>query len=567
MKPKRTKASKKEGIYTDIKKSISENLEDRINAWESIKKDTSCIENEISILKKQLLQIPNNAENRSRRADLRIRIEDAKERIKGMVNETDQIEYIGCIAKVVMDSYKIKQDPTRGKNIDKETHQEVRVISAMGPMRPRTKKKKMHQAKGNVVITKSMSLFAAEDDGSDGESMEECKRLAQLTHEIPVDQSDFEYCPSCPGKIIMEFVEKPPTISCPRCGLSRDDIDITSSAVHDKETPVHIPFTYRPKQHFESWINRVTGRTRYVIPDDIKAPIFIEVHNMRIEDLDLITWDVIDRILRKLAKKVSDKFNAYYQHVYQITNIIRGSAILNLSPAQKQDLLDMFDVIYESWERNKDPDRSNFMSNAFVLQMCFSILGYPDQVIGMFNMLKGSDNLKDYDRICKLICEENGWNWEKVQSSVLANAKYVGDHNILDLIPVEDDDDNPFLEDDKPFIPTPVNIVKSPAVKLPAGFIKPSVNLVKLPVGFIKSVSLVVKTEPIVHQMVGQKRTAGSICKEPALKKQGVSNINNMPVVKPVASKKSATQKGFKMGKFPPPPQRSIFDVLQHATI
>jgi hypothetical protein len=458
-------------------------------------------------------------------------------------------------------------------------------------------------------------------DDSDGETMGECKKLAQLNHEIPLDQSDFQHCPVCPGKIIMEYVEKPPGISCPRCGISRDVIDITSAAVHDKETPVHIPFTYKPKQHFEAWINRVTGRTRYIIAEEILAHIYIEMYNMRITNLDNVTWDVVDRILRKLAKKVSKKFNEYYQHVYQITNIIRGYSILKLSSSQKQDLLDMFDVIYESWERNKDPDRSNFMSNAFVLQMCFSILGYPDQVIGMFNMLKGSENLKDYDRICKLICEENEWNWERVQSSVLANAKYVGEHNILDLIPVEDDDDNPFLDfKPKPAVKltTPNPAVKSttpnPAVKLTTPIsVKFTIPVAKStttpkPASTTNNNSLtVIKPEPVDGvPKVGQKRPAET-CKTLPTKKQatellignnlknGVSNntpkidisiIGNVPKVgqKRLAepcisqpSKKQATElslpKGHskigeqkfgkgKMGKFQPPPPRSTFETF-----
>jgi hypothetical protein len=400
--------------------------------------------------------------------------------------------------------------------------------------------------------------------------MEECKRLAQLTHEIPVDQTDFEYCPACPGKVVLEFIEKPPSVSCPKCGLARDEIDITSAAVHDKETPVHIPFTYRPKQHFEAWINRVTGKTRYVIPKDILAEIFIEINNMRIFDLDAVTWDVIDRILRKLAKKVHPRFNQYYQHVYQITNIIRGQPILSLSSAQKQDLLDMFDVIYESWERNKDPNRSNFMSNGFVLQMCFSILGYPEQAIGMFNMLKGPGNLKDYDRICKLICEENEWNWEKVQSSVLANAKYMGEHNILDLIPVDndDDDDNPFLDKPEPSVTNtklPPTVFKPPVLIIPKPLTQPTVKPLAQPVKppVQPAVKPVVKPQSAQPTIILPKPTA--TLKLPSVvpitgQKRPLETLKKPVVVKGETKK---TARGFKMGKFLPPPQRSIFEVLQ----
>src|SRR5690606_39252574 len=98
----------------------------------------------------------------------------------------------------------------------------------------------------------------------------------------------------------------------------------------------------------------------------------------------------------------------------------------------------------ECWERNKSPGRSNFMANAFVLQICFVILGYPDQVIAMFNMLKCPDNQKDYDKFVKILCNENDWDWERVQSSVLANAKFGmnGNMNILNVLEFEEDDDD-----------------------------------------------------------------------------------------------------------------------------
>jgi hypothetical protein len=50
--------------------------------------------------------------------------------------------------------------------------------------------------------------------------MNEVYKLLPLSQDsqVPIDISEFEYCPSCPGKIIMEFIEKPPTLCCPQCG-------------------------------------------------------------------------------------------------------------------------------------------------------------------------------------------------------------------------------------------------------------------------------------------------------------------------------------------------------------
>jgi hypothetical protein len=114
--------------------------------------------------------------------------------------------------------------------------------------------------------------------------VDHCKRLAQEMGEIPLDVSEFENCPRCPNQIIMEYIEKPPSYCCPMCGLCRDTLDVNSALVHDKvtyldldsdvqETPIHVPFTYRPKQHFMSWIRRVTGELNYVIPPKVRDKV------------------------------------------------------------------------------------------------------------------------------------------------------------------------------------------------------------------------------------------------------------------------------------------------------
>lgn len=132
----------------------------------------------------------------------------------------------------------------------------------------------------------------------------------------------------------MEFIEKPPSQLCLRCGLSVDSWDVTSTTVHDKETPVHMPFTYKPKQHFLNWLKRLQGKLRSPIPPDVIDRIYLELDKRRIHEVQKVTWHLVDNILRILSKRVDKHFTDYYPHVYQITNIIRGAPVLTLSDAQ-----------------------------------------------------------------------------------------------------------------------------------------------------------------------------------------------------------------------------------------
>jgi len=188
--------------------------------------------------------------------------------------------------------------------------------------------------------------------------------------------------------------------------------------VHDKELPSNNAFHYNPKQHFKSWIYRVTEKTKYNIPDWVINRIYTELYIAKVYDLNEVSYHRVNDILRRVAK-TEKQFTPYFQHVYQITGMIRGKPLLTLSEGEEQKLLDMFDTIHESWERHKSvmrPERSNFMANLKILQMCFRILKYPENVIHMFSDLKGTDNSRDYDRICEIICAENGWKFESFLS-------------------------------------------------------------------------------------------------------------------------------------------------------
>lgn len=282
-----------------------------------------------------------------------------------------------------------------------------------------------------MVKSKNIESFISSKSVEGENQIDYGKRLAQLLGDMPIDISEFEYCPSCPDKIVLEFIEKPPSLCCPTCGISKTAIDINSSVIHDKEMPVHTPYTYRPRQHFINWIKRITGESNVPIEQEIIDKILDELSRRRIKDVNLVTWELINEILRKLTKKVDTKYNHYYQQAHQITNIIRGAPILTLSDARKEKLMEMFDIIYEGWERHKSDESSNFMGSAFVLQMCFRILGYPETHIHMFNMPKGADNGKEYDRICEIICKEN--NWPFMKSSAITDSKYSGEKSIIDF--------------------------------------------------------------------------------------------------------------------------------------
>lgn len=422
-----------ETLKIDYKKSLADNLKEKLPQWEEIQGQIETKKKQLKFWKEELTHlIPQNVNDRLQMANIRNQMELAEREIYALSRKSDSITFLCCMAKVVRETNTTNTcnqeipilNSIEGKN-------EKTILSVVGPIRTRIKRKKSNKpASGNkttLVSTKTIENYISSN--SQSIELEQSRKFAHLTGELLLDVQEFEHCPSCqPQKVQLEYIDRHPSLVCPRCGLSKDTLDVTSSLVFDKVQTVHIPFTYRPKQHFISWIKRITGDLNYPVEPAVLDTIYIELNNRRITDVNHVTWEVVDSILRKLAKTSDKKMNEYYQHVYQITNIIRGEPILVLSEAEKEKLYEMFDIIYTGWERYKTDERCNFMSNGFVLQMCFRILNYPEQVINMFNTMKGTENVKEYDRICELICKDN--DWPIVSSSSLSDLKYTSGKNL-----------------------------------------------------------------------------------------------------------------------------------------
>lgn len=372
---RRTPSEDKYRITTDPLKSLDDNVDSRFKHWEQVEHEAQRLEKQLAELQCALDAIPNTPEGRPKRADVRVRMVDLKRELDRLMRYNDQVEFFSCLASVLKtEEGSVHESQEPAPSTEEVPYKSMSLLfsyvapfshtytyipqvrlSVTAPLKQRMRKKKNRArcSSVNMVTARSIVKLVGIKSGSKRKAVD-CKRLGQLLREIPVDTAELEYCPSCPFKVALEHIEKPPSKCCPMCGLSTERIDETSSSVHDKDSAVHIPFTYRPKQHFYAWIKRVTGKLKFVIPQEVIDAVILELHNMRITDVNNVTWDIVNSILRDLAKKVDKKFSDYYQHVYQITNIIRGAPILTLTDVQEQELCNLFDVIFASWERHKE---------------------------------------------------------------------------------------------------------------------------------------------------------------------------------------------------------------------
>jgi hypothetical protein len=221
------------------------------------------------------------------------------------------------------------------------------------------------------------------------------------------------YCPKCPNNVQMEYLERPPSICCPKCSLCIDDLDITSPFVHEKEAPNHTPSSYHTKVHFKSTVSKILGKCKIFIPEeeekDLMLVLRLQINNKGIKKVEDVTWSLVRCILSDLAKKTHPKYKDFYPCVYQLTNALRGKPVLTLTDKEEEEIYKIYDEIDNMWPKLKedlDLDRSNSMGTIIQLQLIFYLLDYPSQINDMFNEMKGDDKEKEYDQIIKSICQK-----------------------------------------------------------------------------------------------------------------------------------------------------------------
>jgi hypothetical protein len=125
-------------------------------------------------------------------------------------------------------------------------------------------------------------------------------------------------------------------------------------------------FVYRPRAHFEGFLGKVCGETKVKIPKEIIGRVVNRLEGR--VDVKNVTAVDVDKALRYLAKTESRIFIDYYNHIYTIANIIRGSPLITLSQEEKEQFLRLFDIIEE--------ERYVGLWHSSILHTCLDFFGY-----------------------------------------------------------------------------------------------------------------------------------------------------------------------------------------------
>jgi len=212
-------------------------------------------------------------------------------------------------------------------------------------------------------------------------------------------------CKKCNVPRIMSLAEA--TMICPCCGDAEINFEMgTQNMSYDQEvnSDVNICFAYKRINHFNEWMAQFQAKESTYIPPDVLDALRLELKKIRITDMTQITQKRVKDLLKKL------KYNKFYEHVPQITNMLSGISPPTMTPHLEEQLRNMFRDIQEPFEKHKPKGRSNFLSYGYCLYKFCELLGH-DEFLDSFPLLKSREKLYQQDCIFKKICIDLQWEF------------------------------------------------------------------------------------------------------------------------------------------------------------
>lgn len=230
-------------------------------------------------------------------------------------------------------------------------------------------------------------------------------------HKVYIDTDNFYphnddilKCGTCENQ--MSVIHREAIAVCENCGHTecyQDFTDIKSLSTIDLSNAVYyVP--YKRINHFREWLTQIQAKESTVIPPDIIDKILKEIKKERIYDPNKVTRERVKKYLKKIDA------SRYYEHIPVIIHKISGKEPPSISYETEQELIEMFKLIQEPFNKNIPKGRKNFLSYSYTLHKFCQLIDRED-LLPLFPLLKSRDKLYQQDMIWKSICNELDWNF------------------------------------------------------------------------------------------------------------------------------------------------------------
>lgn len=218
----------------------------------------------------------------------------------------------------------------------------------------------------------------------------------RASHELPLYS-----CDTC--EICGEAMDVDPTngrVSCLFCGTTHEDgLDRIWQMV--PHTP-HSKFEYIKSGHLLTLLKRFQSREETIIPREIINRINdYLVHNKY--NKETLTFKEMKYALKKV------NLTRFYDHAWQILYIVTGRKPIQFTDEQEKEFQAVFDVLEEIYPLYKPKNAENFMFYYYVLGKTAQLLGYPQEIVDMFPLLKIQRKHMEKERLWEKMMRHVGW--------------------------------------------------------------------------------------------------------------------------------------------------------------
>ena len=166
-------------------------------------------------------------------------------------------------------------------------------------------------------------------------------------------------------------------------------------------------FEYDRVNHFRECLNQIIKAVENVPSIDRKVFRFIkrQIIKERITNRAMITRRRIKDWLKR-----DKSMNKYSERVFSILYAVCKIRPPKISKALEQKFYEMFHDIQKPFSKHVPAGRTHFFNYSFILRKFCELLGQ-DQLVPVFDILKGVDRVHFQDEIWKRCCAEKGWKF------------------------------------------------------------------------------------------------------------------------------------------------------------
>ena len=190
---------------------------------------------------------------------------------------------------------------------------------------------------------------------------------------------------------------------CEKCGLVQYRVINSKLPTYKNNNIEKNNYPYKKFNHFVDCLNKIQGKETIHITDDILNQIAINIkkHNLNYDEIHV-------KDMREILKEM--KLSKYYNHIAFILSKITGKQPPTLKKETEEYLKSLFKDIEKSFEKNKQPNRTNFPSYNYILHKMFEYLK-------LYSFLEyaplplDNEKILIQDELWKKICVDIGWNF------------------------------------------------------------------------------------------------------------------------------------------------------------